>query len=595
MPEVVVAFALKAAIAASLVVGAVIGRVWKGPWPVIGLATAFGAGALISGVAVDLVAESLEEETFLYLGVGALIGGVLFTALNQIINARGGFLRKASTTITYLKDRQIKRLRDELRDLDRVPWFHHLPSEELHLIAALVNEREYPRGAHIHRAGDRTEHLSVVADGSVELQGTDGTKRVVTDDAFGTGAFLSGAPHSTTAVAREATKLYQLPRRDLFDRIDEMPALRSRLEAALAEPETASYLESRHGLERDEISAWIEAIAAGRADIGSRVIDVARPDLDRLIELLHHQPWTEPLSDAELAALADRLYLVDFGDGDVLYQRGDRADRQYFVEDGEVLVVTADDPRTARRVRADDAFGTYAFATGMARSGTAIAAGGAKVWIMRRRDLDRLLDQHPPIRDAWAAHVTSEATREYLRTAHGLDDERTEEVVVTARASTIRGRAAPETALATVATHGAAMAIWLGIALDGVPEALVIGSSLDDGIPIALVAGAVLSNIPESMASSRGMAEQGMRWSTIFSMWGSLVLIAASASAIGYLTLAEASHEVAALLEGIAGGAIITVATETMLPEAYERSGVFTGLAALLGFLVAAGLGVALA
>lgn len=594
MSELLFAFLLKSTIAMTLPLGAFLGRVWKAPWVLVGLATAFGAGALIAGVAVDLVAESIEQATFLYLGGGAVIGGLLFTGLNQLVNSRGGFMRKASTTITYVQDRQIRRLRDELKGLERVAWFHDLPTGEIHAVAGLLNERDYVSGAHVHRIGDRTEHLSIVSHGAVELRGAGGERRVIEADAFGTAAFLTGAPHSTSAVACGRTMIYQLPRRALFARIDELPVLQARMQTALQEPETADYLASRHGLEQDEIAAWVEVIGSGKELIGRRAIDVARPDADRLAGLLEREAWTNGLDRDDLMALADRLYLVEYTEGDVLYQRGDRADRQYFVDRGEVLVVTADEPHTARRATAGDSFGSYAFATGVSRSGTAIAAGPAAVWVMRRRDLDRVLDDHPKIQRAWADHVRSDATLDYLRSAHGLDDERADEVLAAAHRSTLRGRAAPEAVLGSVPSHGAAVAIWLGIALDGIPESMVIGSSIGRGVPIALVAGAVLSNIPEAMASSRGMAERRMPWSTIYAMWGSLVVLAGLASAFGYLTLSEAGPETRALLEGVAGGAVITVATETMLPEAYERSGVLTGLAALFGFLSAIALGVLL-
>ena len=41
-----------------------------------------------------------------------------------------------------------------------------------------------------------------------------------------------------------------------------------------------------------------------------------------------------------------------------------------------------------------------------------------------------------------------------------------------------------------------------------------------------------------------------------------------------------------AIVEGLAAGAMLTVITQTMMPEALNRSGGFVGLAALAGFLL---------
>ena len=66
----------------------------------------------------------------------AVVGGLLFTVLNRLINARGGFMRKASTTLTYLKDRELRARRRELAhfglaeliDIDRGRHEDTLPS-----------------------------------------------------------------------------------------------------------------------------------------------------------------------------------------------------------------------------------------------------------------------------------------------------------------------------------------------------------------------------------------------------------------------------------------------------------------------------------
>lgn len=590
MPDVLAAFLLKATIALTLPLGSVIARFWRSPEFVVGLMTAFGAGALIAGVAVDLVAVSLDEGTYLSLGLGAVVGGVAFTGLNALVNARGGFLRKASTTITYFKARELLHRRNQLRRLQRVSWFDDLPPDELDVVAELLVDREFPSGSHVHHSGDRTEHLTVLASGQVELLRSDGSRVTIVDDAFGTNAFLTGAPHTTTAIALEDTRTYQLPRRALFDRIEELPELRQRLAASLAEPDVAAYLTDFHGLSAVEVGEWLEAVATGSGGLGARIRDVDRPDLERLTTRLRGLHWTRGLDGEHLEVLADRLYVVRFEDGEVLYQRGDRGDRLFVVDEGEVLVVAPEHPRVAQRARPGDSFGTFAFATGARRMGTAIASGTASVWVMRRRDLDALLSTHPAIREAWTDHITSDATLAYLRRAHGMTDEVASSIVDEANRAATEGRAAPEMARAATITGGAAIAIWLGIALDGIPESLVVGASLATGIPFALVAGAVLSNIPEALASSRGMADNGIPWRRIFLMWGSLVLIAGTSSALGLVTLAGATEGTRAFVEGLAGGAIITVAAETMFPEAIERSGALTGLAALLGFLVAASL-----
>lgn len=590
--DAITAFALVALVALTLPAGALIAQAWRGSWPVIGILSAFGAGALIAGVAVDLVAESIAHEEYGMLAFGAVLGGILFTALNRFVNSRGGFMRKASTTITYLKDRQLRARRRELAHLGRFPWFEDLPPSELDVIIDLLEEREYDAGAHVHRVGDRTEHLYVVASGAVDLHDSDGVRRVGQHEAFGTRAFLTGAPHTSMALAAEPTTLYRITRRSLFDQLDHLPELRSRLQSALDQPEARAYLVERHGLEREEVDAWVDAIRSGD-DPGLRAADVPRPELPRLLELLRSQPWAAELTEQELAAFADRMFVVQTQDGDVLYRPGDRGDRQFFVEEGEVLVVRTENPMQAARSRRGDSFGWHSLATGLRRAGTAIAASPARLWVIRRRDLDRLLEQYPRLREGWARRVHDDSTLSWIQRAHGYDAETAVKTVDRAYHSAKGGHAPPELRRLAI-TSTAAIAIWLGLLLDGIPEALAIGSSISRGLAVALVAGMMISNVPEALASSRGMAEQGMPWRRIHLLWGSQVMAAGVAGAIGAVLFSGASGSTFAFIDGIAAGAIITVAAETMLPEAYERSGAMTGLAALFGFLAAAAIGVVL-
>ena len=85
--------------AASLPLGALAARFWSPHNRIIAAMMAFGAGALLAALTIDLVGEALERGDFWPLATGCLIGGFLFVALNHLLNAQGGFLRKVGTTI----------------------------------------------------------------------------------------------------------------------------------------------------------------------------------------------------------------------------------------------------------------------------------------------------------------------------------------------------------------------------------------------------------------------------------------------------------------------------------------------------------------
>ena len=137
--------------------------------------------------------------------------------------------------------------------------------------------------------------------------------------------------------------------------------------------------------------------------------------------------------------------------------------------------------------------------------------------------------------------------------------------------------------------HGSApLAIWIGILLDGIPESLVIGSSmLHASISLSLIGGLFLSNYPEALSSSTGMREHGYSFGKILAMWASLMVITGIGAYVGNIFFADASHSLFAVVEGIAAGAMLTMIAETMLPEAFHRGGSITGFSTLLGFLTA--------
>ena len=129
----------------------------------------------------------------------------------------------------------------------------------------------------------------------------------------------------------------------------------------------------------------------------------------------------------------------------------------------------------------------------------------------------------------------------------------------------------------------------LGTVLDGIPESLVIGLTIFKGgaVGFAYLIAVFISNLPESISATTGLLASGWSKQKAIGMWIGIALISAVASVLGYTLFQDASPDVLAFVLAFAGGAILTMLANTMMPEAFEHGGKLTGIAVTLGFAVA--------
>lgn len=130
--------------------------------------------------------------------------------------------------------------------------------------------------------------------------------------------------------------------------------------------------------------------------------------------------------------------------------------------------------------------------------------------------------------------------------------------------------------------------IVLGIILDGIPESVVIGLGILQGgeVSLGMLVAVFISNIPEAIAGTTGMRSGGWSSARILALWLFIVIVCAFASAGGYSLLSGVSTTWIAVVQTFAGGAILMMLANTMMPEAYEHAGKLAGVFTVLGFVV---------
>jgi zinc transporter, ZIP family len=136
---------------------------------------------------------------------------------------------------------------------------------------------------------------------------------------------------------------------------------------------------------------------------------------------------------------------------------------------------------------------------------------------------------------------------------------------------------------------GSGTAIAIGALLDGIPESVVLGLSLlgGGGVGVPVLAAIAISNLPEGLSSAAGMKHNGRSARYVFGVWVAIAVASGVAGAVGCLTLDGAPDATIAVITAIAAGAILTMVADTMIPEAFARTRLWTGLITTLGFVTA--------
>jgi CRP-like cAMP-binding protein len=323
----------------------------------------------------------------------------------------------------------------------------------------------------------------------------------------------------------------------------------------------------------------------------------------KMIRALSRVQVLNLLPPGELVLLIPHVQTERFPAGADIVRQGDTAGKLYFIASGKVRVFreSGQTPASLAELGEGDVFGEIALLTDQVRTGTVQAATDVELWSIDKPEFEHLLRQSPALQEASGSIV-----RGRLQAIPIKDKASTEEAVEWERAALKKlariSMPVREPDIAREAKKhaqgGAALAIWLGIALDGIPESLVIGmlvvaaAAAGTTMSIAFIAGVFLANLPEAMSSAVTMQRQGSGFGRIFWMWMSLCVLTGVGALLGAVIFPDnpqgALRYFISGIEGLAAGAMLTMIAETMLPEAFEQGGgTIAGLSTLGGFLAA--------
>ncbi len=318
----------------------------------------------------------------------------------------------------------------------------------------------------------------------------------------------------------------------------------------------------------------------------------------RLINELSQVMLLQSLPAVEIAKLIPHMKREIFKPGEIIFREGELGSTLYFIISGEVEIRKQDDKGDEKSIAilSDyDTFGEMALLSHRPRNATAKSRSTTSVLKALHSDFDALLAESDSLRETTLVLFNQRAEDLSQKSADYRAERWESECLkhLQKLSMPLTDQEISEETKKAALGKGAALAIWLGILLDGIPESLIIGilSASVTGVSLAFITGVFLANLPESMSSAVGMQRSGIRVGRIFWMWASLCVMTSLGAAIGVLIFPAQptgfNYYWIAAIEGLAAGAMLTMIAETMLPEAYEQGGTIVGFSTLMGFLTA--------
>ena len=231
----------------SLIVGALVGIYVKPSQRTNAVIMAFGTGALIQALALELAYEGAERlrhsahldglTSWLWVAAGFIAGGTVYYLANRVLEQQGASLRHPALAKLYMLNQKREESAMILGKLAKVEIVRSLPPQEMEDVLMCVQPLAVRKGETIFKQGESGDALYLIDDGGVNIvSGNDsaGRNNILAElgpgQSFGEMALLTGEPRSATAVATLNTSLLKIDKEHFDELIDRSPNLRRAVE-----------------------------------------------------------------------------------------------------------------------------------------------------------------------------------------------------------------------------------------------------------------------------------------------------------------------------------------------------------------------------
>jgi CRP-like cAMP-binding protein len=320
---------------------------------------------------------------------------------------------------------------------------------------------------------------------------------------------------------------------------------------------------------------------------------------EKLVDELGSVKVLTRLTPEHMSELIHHARRAFYRAGDMIFRQGDEAFEMYFIIEGKVEIKYHGREGNEKRLAVlgeHDTFGEMGILNDSPRSADAMALTDVRLVKIEEFYLKKILKYSPELKKDLGLLADQRIDEHYIKTEHSYKKEwkrETMEYLDKVTHAVSPEEVIEEGAASVKSSAGAALAIWLGIFIDGIPESLVIGmlAASAGGMSMAFIAGVFLANLPEAMSSSVSMRKSNFGIAKILCMWTSICLMTGIGAFLGASYFpsdpGRSNLFLVLFIEGLAAGAMLTMIAESMLPEAFEQGGAIVGISTLAGFLAA--------